>query len=569
MTDRGDRESSATVDHVGGDSWSPDRWWRRRSILLAAGFVALWVISIASGISGVFDWDKETLYAVALHDGGMTGAPYLWALPEWAKRYPALQHSRVLLANPETPALSPLRCLFLVFDPVRALRVLSLLHGIAGLVFTFLLARRLEWSETQRAVFVGGVFLSPAVMQHLSIGYTPWFVLYLLPAIPFFIHSGNWWVGGIGLGLTIGWGLLQGASHAAMWLAVITGLVLLLEAVRMRSSMPCQRLLVAALVSFAVGFPRLACTWPVYRDFSQTLVPGYQLATFVFWALLPPMSPRWFVARIVGGVPAWDGAIFWGGFLPGLGLMTLWIARRWCGRAGPVGPASSYTGAALVLLLISLEPVYQTIITVISNVANPQFLIAAEKYPFRWALLAYLCTVVAVTFALGKPEAATWLAGMTHRCLAWVRRTQLLNIRPWGAVMLDRAAQPIGYRVAAGLLILPGLAAFLFWYAIGHLALPMQASDYAAEARKASVVFHGPQAAAAHVIACGPNRIVLSSLQTGCSLLTEWPGGDIPYLRVSSGNAILERQNGFVSIRCTGGGPIAIEHAFPKFSKQL
>jgi hypothetical protein len=105
MTDRGDRESSATVDHVGGDSWSPDRWWRRRSILLAAGFVALWVISIASGISGVFDWDKETLYAVALHDGGMTGAPYLWALPEWAKD--TLRYSTHGCC---WPILRPLRC---------------------------------------------------------------------------------------------------------------------------------------------------------------------------------------------------------------------------------------------------------------------------------------------------------------------------------------------------------------------------------------------------------------------------------------------------------------------------
>jgi hypothetical protein len=392
-------------------------------IILLAVFVLYGLFFISSDV-GIYDWKKELAYFeyIRLSFVRHGTLPLLWWSKE-ASPYPAMNHTGIFIANPETFLFSPFIFLSYLVSASRCIKILVCLHVAIGVVGSYALALRCSMSAWQRQVFLTSVLLSPFVMQHIAIGYTPWVNIFWFPWLLFFWLGGG--VGGfVGQGAVYAIMLLQGGTHVFAWCFTLFLLIALFRSTWNQRVAPLFSHVALLLPIGALAAARILPTAAVFKTFQQGLEPGYGARSFLNWALTPlPLTDVFSqLDKVIEGVPVWDGAFFWGLVLP---LFFVCCCKYFLGESSQDGPRSVrertkemlqgrageeaearldtsgvyFAVTTVVLLVFSLNGVYAGFANAIASVWDSGLLRSVEKYPYRWAAPAYLSAIVAIVFS--------------------------------------------------------------------------------------------------------------------------------------------------------------------------
>ncbi|HEY59198.1 MAG TPA: hypothetical protein G4N92_00705 [Anaerolineae bacterium] len=352
---------------------------------------------------GLYDWDKEILYTDYIKSAifDFRKVPAFWWNSYQLAGYPSVDQSALFIGNPETLLFSPLTPLLGFLKPVVYLKLVVFLHFICGFFGILALSKKMRWRANQLRIFTALFLLSPIIIQHIAIGYLPWLNLYLFPWLLFFLLSKNLLSRGIGPGIILALVLLQGGSHVFVWLTIFVIAYQLLHSLLTRKIKQLVSLPLAFLTTLLLAFARIYLSFQSFANFSQTFFLGYSLRGFFKWALLPPFfTPKtmddieFFIEEYIDGVPYWDGAVFWG-FLLILALclpiILIWVKRQKLSEenSGITSQIHAVAGSSLFLLIISFYRIYQTIITFLATILSLPALQGMEKYPFRFAIVAY------------------------------------------------------------------------------------------------------------------------------------------------------------------------------------
>ena len=369
------------------------------SMIAFIAFIVFWI----HPNYGIYDWYKEILYVeyIQISTFDFHSLPvFLWNNSQFIG-YPAAEQSGLFIGNPETLLFSPFTPLLLFFKPILFLKTFVFLNFLVGFSGLLVLARKLEWTTTQKRVFSGLFLLSPIVIQHISLGYTPWTNLFLLPWLLLFLITHRPFIGGIGSGIVLALILLQGGIHVFVWFSAFLILVIFIQAISSRSVNKIAHIPAAFLTSALLAFPRLFFSLQVFNEFSQSFFSGFSLRGFFEYVMIPPVflikdmdNIETLIERYVDGVPYWDGAIFWGFLL--ILVIFLPVILYESNKKSVRRRKSDYrlfiypvAGASLILLLFSFYGFYQAIISFFANLLSIPALEGMEKYPFRFAIISY------------------------------------------------------------------------------------------------------------------------------------------------------------------------------------
>jgi len=364
----------------------------------------VWTVFFLSPGVGIYDWKKEVAYFSYIKTSLFEyhSLPWYW----WAKsapvaRFPAVAHTGAFICNPETMLFSVWTPLLAFFSVPMFIKLLGLVHFMIGTLGALALKKRLQWNDFQFRLYSGLFLLSPIVIQHVSVGYTPWLNLFFFPWLIYFLFAPRRLSRILGTSVVLALCLLQGGSHVFLWFLLVTVLVLAFSALYEKCWTHILEALTIITLSAVLSFARIYSTAIAYSDFVQDFQPGYNPLNFLFWALIPPiMIPPLktpFLEEIVLGVPAWDGAVFWGaGFFLLLILVVNYRRYRNATRISQLSRYDSLFSAALVLLVLSFFSFFETCISSLNAIVELPFSQGAEKYPFRFAITSYLAFAVVI-----------------------------------------------------------------------------------------------------------------------------------------------------------------------------
>ncbi len=152
---------------------------------LAAAFLLLQPILSNTGNWGLYDWDQHMFY----HESGRISILTFGQFPLWTPYYCG---GSVLLANPQSPFLSPFFAFVLLFGAVVGLKLEALVYLAIGLTGAFLVAKKLGCSSLASA-FAAIVFMfSSWFTVRVVVGHTTFFPFALLPfAFLFYLNSAS------------------------------------------------------------------------------------------------------------------------------------------------------------------------------------------------------------------------------------------------------------------------------------------------------------------------------------------------------------------------------------------
>ena len=161
---------------------------------------------------GLYDWDQHFFYH---------GAPRIALLtfheaPLWTPYYCG---GNVLLANPQSPFLSPFFAFVLLLGAVIGLKIEALVYLAIGLLSMFLLARKLGCSRFA-AVFGAVVFMfSSWYAVRVVVGHTTFFPFALMPLIFLFYLNSTSRESTVALAERIKWAMAAALLMAVMFLS--------------------------------------------------------------------------------------------------------------------------------------------------------------------------------------------------------------------------------------------------------------------------------------------------------------------------------------------------------------
>jgi len=353
----------------------------------------LYIVWAFSDRVGGLDWQKEWAYFSAIKTSLLSGhlIPIMWSPPAQVAWYPAIVHSSSFVGNPETMLFSPFTLLLILLPVSTYVKVLALAHLGLGIAGTLLLARRLAWTPVQTRTFSALFFLSPIIIQHVAVGYTPWLTLFFVPWLFYALADAQLVRGSVLMGAVLALMLLEGGVHVCLWSLLLVGLYTGCAAVGTRSVWPLTRLALSLCALGILAWVRLSSTIHAYSGFHQLAKPGYSPANFAMWGLVPqiPVHANGQLSLTIWmGVPFWDGAVFWGMALPLAAVLVL----RYPALRHQAANSSVAWGAmlvsALVLLTLSFGALYPTLTSVVEHVVRVPF-IDLETYPYRLAIPSY------------------------------------------------------------------------------------------------------------------------------------------------------------------------------------
>ena len=363
-------------------------------------FVALLIFLFYPNV-GIYDWDKEVLYTAYIKTSLLEFKQFplfLWNSAQLAG-YPAVDQSAFFAANPETMLFTPFLPLLLLLSPQIFLKLLVALNGALGVAGVLALGKKLHWQPQQMRIFSALFLLSPIVIQHVAIGYLPWINLYLFPWLLFFLLSDKLITRSLGSGMVLALVLLQGGLHVFVWLAFFVALYVLWFTIIRRNAKDLLSIPLTFLAAIGMALPRFYGSLQSFASFSQRFFSGYSLKAFLKWGLVPPFfTPasmddiEYFIEGYMDGVPYWDGEVFWGvviilaALLPFL-FMYLRKKKQQSNDREKTIQAVAWSSA--ILALFSFGGLYEKLITFISKILQLPALEGMEKYPFRFAILAY------------------------------------------------------------------------------------------------------------------------------------------------------------------------------------
>lgn len=369
-------------------------------ILIAA---LVWAAYALSRNVGIYDWHKELAYFEYIKSSlfDFQVWPFFWwqKLPElW--RYPAVTYTSNFMSNPETMLFSPLIVFLKFMEVITYIKFVAFVHYLIGLGGVLALRRRLQWNNTQFRVYLALFFFSPIIIQHLAVGYTPWLNLFFFPWVIYFLIEQRALLGALCLAAILAVILLQGGTHVFWWFVLLAALFSFSLAAMRREWAPFIRLGLTLISILFLAFVRIYASTQSFAGFQQDFVNGYHFANFSAWALVPtlllPPVHTFFIRYEWDGVPAWDGGVFWGLAL----VMTLILLFKYRDFR-KYKPADETTVqnqpiydallvSSIFLLALSFFSVYEHLVQSIIAVMPVPFLAGIEKYPFRFAIPAFL-----------------------------------------------------------------------------------------------------------------------------------------------------------------------------------
>ncbi len=370
----------------------------RNAYFLIAGSLALYYLIVPQ--TGIYDWEKEIIYLRYIRESLFTfqSMPYYLWNTDGLEYYPLLAQTGLFISNPETLLFSPFIFLVAWLKPVAFIKVFYLIHLILGMAGILLLSRRLAWDNRQLRIFAGLFLLSPIILQHLAIGYTPWINLLLFPLLMFFLLSPRRMFAILGGAMVLALIILQGGLHVAVWLAAFSALIKLWQACLSKRLAPLLDLLGIGLLTGLLAFARLYTAFLVLHDFSQHTFPGYSTGAFFKMALKLPLffsgnvdDIESFIEFQLDGIPYWDAGVYWGPFLVLVmavaALFAVKVLKREQRQVQSEIPALLI--AALGVGVMSFGGIYSALAGLLARLSSIPAFEGVEKYPFRFAMMAY------------------------------------------------------------------------------------------------------------------------------------------------------------------------------------
>lgn len=591
------------------------RLWEQ-GYLYAGISLALALAFAVSPAVGILDWRKEIAYFEFIRTsiGTFRSLPWFWwNRPIFLAAYPAADYSSSFIANPETMLFSPFTPLLLTLEALPYIKLLVVVHCLIGIAGCFALRARLHWGSHQLRVYLILFLLSPFIIQHLAVGYTPWLNLYFFPWLIFFMADDAVIRRILGIAGVLGLVLLQGGSHVALWFALLLVMCAILKTILDRTPSHLIELVAVAIVTALLSFVRLYATVPVYGEFRQFFAAGYEPLSFLFWSLFPPLLVPPLAGLLTStvwmGVPAWDAGLFWGASIVLTAVLVMNFSRyQGQGRTSKRGPISSslLTSvfiASLALLVLSFDSLFAGLIRILAAVVPVGPLEAAEKYPFRLALPAFLGLSVVIAQhsehiwdtlrKLGSKAVAS--APLAARgvglllllvfgllvfglILGWNGATpdggSLLSVRPAPFLVSE---VPILAGLAIALLVLwfahavmngsdhhleavlaiPFVLASILWLSV---AVSVPSDKYHSETATSPNVRVAPIGSRVRVSA-DPHQLILLPVEGAVPseyVLPRTDPRDMAWLRVASDNALMTTVDGRVKVIPVAPGPIVL-----------
>lgn len=360
------------------------------------------LIFLFNAHSGIYDWDKELFYATTIKESLIQhrSLPYMLWNREPFSFYPVVGQSAIFISYPETFLFSPFIPLLIWLSPLSFLKVVYFIHFLIGALGVIALKHRIGWRDDQLRIFSALFLLSPIILQHVAIGYMPWVNLFFFPWLLYFLFLDDRFIRCIGIALVISISFLNGGTHVAFWFGLFVAFFYVWSIV---VNWCRWQLLVdvifSGLLTILLGFARIYSSFLVFKDFSQKFFAGYSLRAFLRMTLIPPLffienidDVEMLIEHYIDGVPYWDGGIYWGLtlFLVLILLVGFLANKNFRKKDRSQNIALPIISTSLTLLFLSFGMNYEILTNVVSHVTIFRALQGIEKYPFRFAIMAYM-----------------------------------------------------------------------------------------------------------------------------------------------------------------------------------
>jgi len=352
---------------------------------------------------GIYDWVKEIQYCdfikLSILDHKVFPM-FMWNKGLLAG-YPAADQSAFFVSNPETLLFSPFIPLLLILPSAVFLKLLVLIHFLIGWAGIQALSKTCGWQARRARIFSALFLFSPIIIQHIAIGYLPWFNLYFFPWLLYFLLQDNFHKKWLGSGIVLAVILLQGGLHVFVWLGIFAAFFGFFQAIFRKDAKSLLSFLLSVLSACVLALPRVLTSFQSFGTFGQEFFSGYSLRAFIDWALIPPFfTPptmddiEFFIEEYIDGVPYWDGNLFWG-FLLICVIVLPFVINLSIRNKDKIETVDrtpdilALTASSVLILLLSFDGIYQKGISFISDMIHLPALKGMEKYPFRFAIPAY------------------------------------------------------------------------------------------------------------------------------------------------------------------------------------
>lgn len=338
---------------------------------------------------GIFDWAKETFYFQTLHDSLVSGngIPIFFAdIPESVSWYPALEASNSYVGNPETLFLSPF--LLAALLPVSSFFIIySLLHLAVGILGTVLIGKKLHLSSPALFLLFCGLILSPWVIQHVIIGFTPWVTVYWLPlAVGLYLSRKPIWAGVV-LSITV-W---EGGFHVYVW--ELMGIVFVLASLIIFKNWSYVKSVSLALVtSLILISPRLILMLNQNQELSDRTPRASYNSPGDLWGLLTDNRTNPYdlpAAYNIYGTDFYDGSSYVGVYA--LIAFTAAVLLGWNFINKKI--ALTLTVGIVFFTLLGWDGIWLFFVNLISP-------LSAEIYPYRFFEIAKIFALMLFVFSL-------------------------------------------------------------------------------------------------------------------------------------------------------------------------
>ncbi len=229
---------------------------------------------------GLYDWDQHLFY----HESPRTSMLNYGQFPLWNAHYCG---GTPLLANPQSPFLSPFFLLVLLFGAVAGLKLQILFYLLLGLFGTFLAARELKAAPIPASLAAVIFMLSSWFALRVRVGHTTFFPFALLP-LAFYLYLKSLqkprWLAAAALTLAIMF--LSGGIYPFYASLLLIGGYSLLESIGTRKLKPILLAIAIFLLAFLLSavklLPMLELTsgLPVQKDTQLTSASIFLKALF-------------------------------------------------------------------------------------------------------------------------------------------------------------------------------------------------------------------------------------------------------------------------------------------------
>ena len=354
---------------------------------------------------GTFDWQKEIFFFTFLKDSLFSRGEIPLSIPfvpQNISSYPTLAASSSYWANPEVFTFSPFLLLLGIFSEPQFIKILTLIFSLLGCFGSFFLGIRLGLSLPFGLIFSILTALNPWVMQHQSVGYTPFLNALLCPWILFFLldpmkRSASL-VGASFLSALI---LYQGGLHVFVWLFLTLGIFLFFSFLTHQKGSQSRIAFFAfySLMSLTLGLPKLFAILTSLDGFRRPINNSYsnmrELLGLLTNQTRNPYDPA-IMYTSYNGVALYDGLTFVGlGFLILFCLSCINLMITFYRRRATENPA-------FLSLLVGFSWIYLAKHKVWANLAHFIPMLDCEIYPYRFLFLAVLCFTFTLVFEANR-----------------------------------------------------------------------------------------------------------------------------------------------------------------------